>query len=690
MASEPYNIHISTTADPSGAHVTQDELERTAAEGEKIVDAVTKGDRATAAFVSKLKQLSPEQIAKVEAEMRRLAEAEEAAGRDAAGLRAQLQRIADVNLEKQVKNASGLFSSITAGTLAASAITEVTRALTNHLQQSVALADQLDDLAGRAGVTASELQRIGNTASENNGSIQGTADALSKVQQSAQGAIEKDGPLREMFHRLGIEVKDLKTLSPEELFYKIADSVHASSDRGRTFTDVVGVMGRSSKDLFTTLELGSEQIRKTGDAIGVFSDDTIKKLASAKDSLQAFQNQLTIFAGNTIQLFSDLKQYGTETLTDSFSELFGLTTQEIAKFNAVQDRAREAASGAKKEFHGESDELDSLAVKADEASKAIKAINDSFSARAIKEFPVAAQIDQLKFKIERLRDEAAKELPGTMFRSAAELNAAANNLTDAAAQLRVKQLAQRYAQLEDQVRSLAETQKKAAEDAKKEVASQVKIEGDLIQQLRSLTAEASKPNLSVAERIKLLEQELVVLEKIKASEQTRTKAANAANPAAAGRVKELDEILRAQPTGRTADADRKAEAQRERAAIVRETGVGADDASSKLDDTIKKTQSAIDKLKESIGTEGAKIAPGLEGVDKALGEALKSFDEGLTKTKGSVETGTPKVVESVQALETSVGKGLEGIAAANRTAAASVERRFAAVQQQLESLWRAV
>jgi hypothetical protein len=464
---EEYKVHIATTADPAGAHVTQDELEKTAQKGEEIVDAVTKGDRATSQFIAKLRQLNPEQIAKVEAEMKRLAEAEEAAGRDAGALRSQLQRIADVNLEKQVKNAQGMFSSITAGTLAANAITEVTRALTNHLHESVELADQLDDLAGRAGVAASELQRIGNTASQNNGSIAGTADALSKVQISAQGAISGNKPLLEMFERLGISAKDLRDLKPDELFYKIADAVQSSSDRGRTYADVVGVMGRSSKDLFTTLELGSDKIRETGNAIGVFSDETIKKLAGAKDSLQSFQNQLTIFAGNTLQLAADWKKYGTDTLADSFSELFGLTSQEIAKFNAVQDRAAASAAGAKKEFHGESDELDTLSTKADEAAKSIKAINDAFSFRAIKDFPVTAQIDLLQFKIERLRDEASKELPGILFKSAAELNAAANNLTDQAAQLRVKQLAQRYAALEDQIRSLAEAQKKAPKKGKR-------------------------------------------------------------------------------------------------------------------------------------------------------------------------------------------------------------------------------
>ncbi|MCA1659954.1 MAG: hypothetical protein LC642_05370, partial [Verrucomicrobiaceae bacterium] len=602
-----------------------------------------------------------------------------------------LQHVADVNLDKQVKNTQGMFAAITAGTVAASVITEVTRALQNHLRESVALADQLDDLGGRAGVAASELQRIGNTAQQNNGSIQGTADALSKLQISAQGALGGNKPLLEMFERLGITTKDLRTLSPDQLFYKIADAVHSSSDRGRTYADVVGLMSRSSKDLFTTLELGSDQIRRTGDAIGVFSDDTIKRLASAKDSLQSFQNQLTIFAGNSIQLFADWQKYGTDTIADAFSEMFGVASHEIAAFNAVQDRAAEAAEKAKKGFQGENEELDALTAKADEAAKTLRSINDAFSFRAIKDFPVSAQIDLLQFKIARLHDTAAKELPGVMFRSAAELNAAASRLTDPAAQLRVKQLAQNYAALEDQVRSLGDAQKKAAADGKKEAEAQVVAQGDLVKQLRALTLESAKPNLSVADRLKLLEQELAILQKIRESEQARVKAANAANPEAAGRLKDLNDQLANLPvSGRPQDADTRGELQRQRNDLIRSTGVGIEGATTQIDATIKQTNAAIDKLKGSIDSEGGKIPPGLEGVQTALDTALKSFQEGLTKTSAAVDKAAPPVVEAVQSLETSISTGLDGVAGSVRNAAASADRKFDAVQKQIDALWRAV
>jgi hypothetical protein len=513
---EPYNIHIRTTGDPSGAELTQDALEQTALAGRKIVDAVTKGDRATEAFVADLKKLTPEQLAKVHAEMNALAGAEEAAGRNASVLRTQLQRVAEVNLETQKKNAAGLFSSIAAGTLAATAITEVTRALAEHLRQSIALADQLDDLSGRAGIAASELQRIGNTASQNKGSIQGTADAISKLQISAEGAIGGSKNLTDMFQRLGISSKDLRELKPDELFYKIADAVHTSSDRGRTYADVIGVMGRSSKDLFTTLELGGDQIRATGDAIGVFSDETIKNLAKAKDSIEAFQNKLTIAAGQTID--------GLTAVFEGYREYYRqltLTEPEIQKLAQAETDAAIAADEAKKASKGASDGLDEMGGSANAAADQLERLQEAFSFRAIKDFPILVQLDLLKFKLERLHDEASREVPAASFKSAAELLAAATQRFGKDLPEAILKTAQRYAALEDQVRALAETEKNAAVAATKAAAAEVIVQGDLIKQLRALTAESAKPNLSVEERIKLLEQELGILEKIKKSEEER-------------------------------------------------------------------------------------------------------------------------------------------------------------------------
>lgn len=690
---EEYKLHIRTTGDPSGAELTQDALEKTAQKGEEIVDAVTRGDRATASFVGKLKQLSPEQLQRVEREFRQLIAAEEEAGRDAAALHAQLQRIQSINIDKQAQAIGGIFAGVTAGSLAAQAISTATAAVGEHLRQSIALADQLDDLAGRAGVASSELQRIGNTAGRNNVSLQGTAEVLSKLRINAQDAIAGSKPLSESFDRLGITVEDLRRLSPDQLLYRIADAVASSNDKGKAYADVVDLMGRGSKDFFAVLEQGAEQIRATGDAIGVFSDETIRDLAAAKDAIGALQNQLTIFAGKTIAVMRDDYRKSVEQFADAiqdWTDLFVGATTNAAEFDKANASVAETAKKAQTQIRDEAEEVGGLGKVAELTADKLKQINASFSDRAAKDLPLSLQLERLQFQIDGVREAASRDLPGTMFRSAAELNAAAQGMTSPAAQARVVALAQRYAQLEDAARALSDTQRKAAAEGVKTSADQAKSTADLVGKLRELSAEAAKPNLPVADRIKLLQQELEILKQIKASEEARVKAANTANPAAANRLRQIDEQLRVAPTGRPEDADARGNLRNERTQLVRETGVGAEGAATAVDATIRATNAALDKLRGSVETEGGKIPPGLEGVTVALDRALVEFTAGLTKTAGAVDSGVPQVVQAVGTLDGTIANGLAGIGGAVNGLAVNTDRRFAKLEAQIQALWRNV
>jgi hypothetical protein len=167
------------------------------------------------------------------------------------------------------------------------------------------------------------------------------------------------------------------------------------------------------------------------------------------------------------------------------------------------------------------------------------------------------------------------------------------------------------------------------------------------------------------------------------------KSANAANPAAAARLKDLDSQLKNRAvTGRPEDADERGALTRERNELVKSTGVGLEGATTAIDETIKQTNTAIDKLKGTVDKEGSKIPPGLEGVQAALDASLKSFSDGLTKTTSAVDKGVPPVVEAVQALDGSLSAGLAGIGGSIRGLAANTDRRMSNLQTQIDALWR--
>lgn len=495
-----FDINIRTTADTSGATATQAELEKTAEAGNKIVDAVTRGDRAAAAFEADLRKLSPEQISRVEREMNALAIAEERAGRDASTLRSQLERVSSIKVDKQ----ASIFAGVTGGALAAQAITGVVSAIRQNISAAIDLGDRLDDLSSRSGVAASALQTIGNVASLDGGSIDTLAAGLSRLTVSAQNAAAGSKPLSESFARLGISASDLQSLSPDELFYKIADAVSTTSDRGRAYADVVSVMGRESVNLFATLERGGDAIRGLGTEMGVFSDSTVSDLARAKDSLVKLQTQLTIFAGNAISSLGQVKEFATQTLTDTFSRFFGLSEEEINRFDFAMDKAAQGGPKFKKSLNDSAGAAGELGTAVGNAASEIDKLNTRFSQRSFAKLPLDQQLVSLQEAIEKVRSAAAQELPGVTFNSAATLATIANSKTGELRETLLK-LASQYADLEDAVTknsgAQSELNKEQEKAAKSNLAEKINAEATALrEEQRALLEQISSGRLSNAAR----------------------------------------------------------------------------------------------------------------------------------------------------------------------------------------------
>jgi hypothetical protein len=155
-------------------------------------------------------------------------------------------------VESAGKKALAAAGAYAAGALSASAIT-------SEVSKAIDLADRLQDVSEKLGVSAVRLQAIGNVAETSGSSLSGLSDALNFLIKSSQSASTGNKDLEATFARLGITIDDIRSSSPDEIFLKIADAVKNSTDRNRTYADVLKVMGRSAGDLVSTLSQGREQ-----------------------------------------------------------------------------------------------------------------------------------------------------------------------------------------------------------------------------------------------------------------------------------------------------------------------------------------------------------------------------------------------------------------------------------------------
>lgn len=159
---------------------------------------------------------------------------------------------------------------------------------------------QIQDLSERFDATAESLQRIGNVAAQNGSSLESVGAALNKTALSQEAARKGSIEHQAALDTLKIGTEEFINLSAEEAFYRIADATRDAEDRQAAYDAVIKLMGKSSGELFTTLEMGGDAIRELGESIGVYSDESIARLDEMGDALDAAKNRFAVSAGSSL------------------------------------------------------------------------------------------------------------------------------------------------------------------------------------------------------------------------------------------------------------------------------------------------------------------------------------------------------------------------------------------------------
>ena len=160
--------------------------------------------------------------------------------------------------------------------------------------------DELQDIAEKFGVSASKLQMLGNAASVFGSGLDQVSAGLNKLSLAQQKAVSGESgseALVATFAEVGISLEELRSITAEDIFLKIADSFSSGANDGRQFVIVNELLGKAQTDLIKVLNQGSQAIIEQGNAIGVFSNETIAQLSAASDSIKKFQNILTVGFG---------------------------------------------------------------------------------------------------------------------------------------------------------------------------------------------------------------------------------------------------------------------------------------------------------------------------------------------------------------------------------------------------------
>jgi hypothetical protein len=244
--------------------------------------------------------------------------------------------------------------------------------------------DQLQDLANRFGVAASSLQEIGNAASTSGAGLEDVASAMNKLAKNAGAAIGGNEQMAEAFNKIGLSVEQLQGMTPQDLFMALSKAVASGTLGMQDFAIAQELAGKGAAVLMETIRMGPEVISANGQAIGVWTDETIAKLSEASDAIKTFQNTMTIAFGGIAQIavpliktFQDIAQLaamlgsaGVSALAGDFAGAAEIA-KEASKIKSRRDaeEAKAARSKTGRVFDTEGQASSAVADKAFEASE---------------------------------------------------------------------------------------------------------------------------------------------------------------------------------------------------------------------------------------------------------------------------------------------------------------------------------
>ena len=234
-------------------------------------------------------------------------------------------------LQTGLKSAQGSVAGFASNVKSQLAAAFTFTALTAGLKNAIDKGDQLQDLANRFGVAADSLQRIGNAASLSGASIESVAGAMNKLARNAGEAIGGNEQMQESFSRIGLSVGELKSMTPEQIFLALSKSVQAGGGSLEDFANAQQLAGRGAAELMELLMQGPDAIMANGEAMGVWSAETIKQLSEASDAIKTFQNNITIAFGYVATLGNGLLK-AFQAIVESVT-LLGLAAKEAVTGN---------------------------------------------------------------------------------------------------------------------------------------------------------------------------------------------------------------------------------------------------------------------------------------------------------------------------------------------------------------------
>lgn len=220
----------------------------------------------------------------------------------------------------------------------------------------LAKAGQLQDVSDAFNVSAESIQRLASVGVTANLSIEEIGSKLGKLGKAAQDAAGGNTNLAKTFEKIGVTGQQLVSLSPEQLFDKLRESVSSGALAGEELKVVNELLAKDYQRFLPLLRMTAEEYKSLGAASGVLSDTTVSNLDAMNVKWRQFQNTvstaLASIAGGFLELGTDIKespmQSSLDLLTGDYDKIEKRIIERERKLKEVIQKERTQRAGQQK------------------------------------------------------------------------------------------------------------------------------------------------------------------------------------------------------------------------------------------------------------------------------------------------------------------------------------------------------
>ncbi|MGH9161492.1 MAG: hypothetical protein ACRD2X_16115 [Vicinamibacteraceae bacterium] len=162
------------------------------------------------------------------------------------------------------------------------------------------LGGDINDLSQKTGLSIKAVQQFGFAAEQGGSDIETVGKAVNNM---ARQVIDGSSTTKRALDNLGLSFDDIKKLSPEDAFIKVAKAIASTTDPMVQSHAAMSLFGRAGAELLPAIKDGFLEVAESA---ATMSDDTVKALARAGDEIDKFQHNLTIATGTSIAAIGGL------------------------------------------------------------------------------------------------------------------------------------------------------------------------------------------------------------------------------------------------------------------------------------------------------------------------------------------------------------------------------------------------